>query len=124
MFYIFDKISNKMKFKQDAYNIIWQTVKQVPRGKVATYGHVAELSGLKGQARLVGYALHNLPDGTKFPWHRVINAQGRISFPTNSAAYRLQKTLLEKDGVKFSKDKIDLNKYGWINQLKTDWKNK
>ena len=113
-----------MKTKKDTYNLIWQTAKQIPRGKVATYGQVAELSGLNGQARLVGYALHNLPENTKIPWHRVINAQGRISFPTKSAAHRLQKTLIEKDGVNFFKDKIDLIKYGWVSHLKNVWKNK
>lgn len=113
-----------MKTKKDTYELIWQTIKQIPKGKVATYGQVAELSSLKGQARLVGYALHNLPAGTKFPWHRVINAQGRISFPANSAAYRLQKTLLEKEGIKFMNDRINFKTYGWMSHLQAEWKSK
>ena len=58
---------------------IYEIVRKVPRGRVATYGQVAALAGLKGHARQVGYALHALPNGTTVPWHRVINAQGRVS---------------------------------------------
>jgi methylated-DNA-protein-cysteine methyltransferase-like protein len=95
---------------------------QIPKGKVATYGQVAELSGLKNQARLVGYALHNLEEGTKVPWHRVINSTGKISFPLNSKTYRLQKSILKKEGIKFINDRIDIKIFGWISQLETEWK--
>jgi len=69
------KIAMQPESKNNKYKLIWQIVQQIPKGKVATYGHIAELCGLKGQARLVGYALHNLPEKTKIPWHRVINAK-------------------------------------------------
>jgi methylated-DNA-protein-cysteine methyltransferase-like protein len=99
------------------YQAIWGLVQQVPRGKVATYGEIAKLAGLLGQARLVGYALHNLPHGINIPWHRVINSKGRISLPKVSGQYESQKRLLEKEGVVFVRDKIDLDKYGWLRML-------
>ena len=84
---------------------------------MATYGEIAKLAGLLGQARLVGYALHNLPHGINIPWHRVINSKGRISLPKVSGQYESQKRLLEKEGVVFVRDKIDLDKYGWLRML-------
>lgn len=107
-----------------SYKLIWQTVRQIPEGKVATYGQVAELSGLKNQARLVGYALHNLPDDTKIPWHRVINSKGKISFPKNSKANKLQRSVLVKENIFLKNDKIDLEKYGWLNNFHKRWNTK
>ncbi len=95
------------------YHRIWQTVLQIPKGKVATYGQIAELSGLPRQPRLAGYALHNIPSGMEIPWYRVINAAGKISLPGKSG--RRQQKLLEKEGVKFSNNRIDLERYGWLN---------
>ncbi len=95
------------------YLRIWKTVARIPPGKVATYGQVAKLCGLAGQARLVGYALHSLPSGMDIPWQRVVNAHGRISFPAGSNAYFRQKELLEIEGIVFEKDRIDLKTYGW-----------
>ncbi len=95
------------------YLRIWKTVARIPRGKVATYGQIARLSGLAGQARLVGYALHSLPSGIDIPWQRVVNAQGYISFPAGSTAYFRQKELLEIEGIVFVKERIDLKTYGW-----------
>ena len=61
------------------YSRIYAVVRRIPRGRVATYGQVAELAGLPGHARQVGYALHALPRGTTVPWHRVLNARGALS---------------------------------------------
>lgn len=108
----------------NSYKLIWQTVKQIPKGKVATYGQIAELCGLKGHARLVGYALHNLPEDTKIPWHRVINSKGKISFPKYSKANKSQRSVLEKENIIFKNDKIDLEKYGWLNNFHKRWKAK
>jgi len=98
----------------DNYKIIWDIVREIPKGRVATYGEIARVSGLLNQARLIGYALHNLPPKSKIPWHRVINSQGKISFPKNTSVYRQQRRLLEKEGIVFTKDKVDLGKYGWL----------
>lgn len=102
-----------------SYELIWEIVRQIPRGKVATYGQVAAESGFPGQARLVGYALHSLPPRGGVPWQRVINAQGRISFPRGSSAYTRQRRLLRGEGVIFQGDTIDLERFGW---LKTSWR--
>jgi methylated-DNA-protein-cysteine methyltransferase-like protein len=99
--------------KYDSYQKIWRAVEKIPKGKVASYGQIARLSKLANQARLVGYALHNLPRGIEVPWQRVINSQGRISFPENSSSYKRQRELLEKEGIVFLKGKVDVTKYGW-----------
>jgi methylated-DNA-protein-cysteine methyltransferase-like protein len=102
----------------NSYEVIWETVRQIPKGKVATYGEIADVNGLTGQARLVGYALHNLPHNSGIPWHRVINAQGRISFPKGSRSHTTQRKLLEKEGIVFRGEKIDFGKYRWLRQIK------
>lgn len=75
-------------------------VRQIPHGKVATYGQIATLAGYYGQARQVGYALHAVPSDD-IPWHRVINAQGKISLNQEMGG-DLQRKLLETEGVVFS----------------------
>jgi methylated-DNA-protein-cysteine methyltransferase-like protein len=101
------------------YDLIYATVRQIPPGKVATYGQIADLAGLYGKARLVGYALFRVDLTDDIPWHRVINAQGKISysFQRRSGDY-LQKVLLEEEGIEFnSNGKIDLNRYRWQPKL-------
>lgn len=91
---------------------IHDVVSRIPRGRVATYGQVARLAGLPGQARLVGYALHALPAGTSVPWQRVVNAQGAISTPPGHDA--LQRRLLEREGVRFdARGRIPLASFQW-----------
>ncbi|WP_415883942.1 MGMT family protein [Neptuniibacter sp. QD34_54] len=92
---------------------IWQIVAMIPEGKVATYGQVAELAGLSKMARAVGKTLSQLPKDTQLPWHRVINAQGKISFPQDSEAYFRQKERLENEGVSLINGKIRLKDYRW-----------
>ena len=101
------------KQSSNSYKKIWLAVEKIPKGKVATYGQVARISRLPRQARLVGYALHNLPYGIDIPWQRVINHQGQISFPEKSSSYNRQRNLLESEGIAFVKGKIDLKLYGW-----------
>lgn len=93
---------------------IYKVVGRIPRGRVATYGQVAELAGLEGHARQVGYALHALPDNHRIPWHRVVNAKGEISPRTAGDSHELQRALLEEEGVGFdSRDRIDLKRFRW-----------
>ncbi len=97
-----------------AYERIWRVVRRIPKGRVATYGQVAELAGLPRQARLVGYALHALPEAKRVPWQRVVNAQGRISARGLAEYEALQRKRLEGEGVRFdARDRIDLARYGW-----------
>ncbi len=93
---------------------IYNVVAEIPRGRVATYGQVADLAGIPGQPRRIGYALSALPAGSSVPWHRVINAQGRISFPTGSAAEKRQRRLLRQEKVIFdSTGRINLALFRW-----------
>ena len=96
------------------YELIWSTVRRIPRGKVATYGQIATLAGLDGHARQVGYALHNLPSPSNVPWHRVVNARGEVSPRTSGDSHELQRMLLEAEGVEFSlAGRLDLKRFGW-----------
>ena len=103
-----------MQTPGDLVGRIWDTVRRIPRGRVATYGEIARACGFPRHARLVGYALHNLPQGANIPWHRVINSQGRISLPRRNGHYQRQKSLLEKEGVVFSRERISLSSYSWL----------
>ena len=97
----------------DSYARIYAVVRKIPRGRVATYGQVAELAGLKNHARQVGYALHALRSSTGVPWQRVINAQGRISLRAPSGALS-QRILLEQEGVTFDAGgRVSLAKFRW-----------
>lgn len=95
----------------DRYQRIWDVVEGIPFGCVLNYGEVARLAGLPGRARLVGRALGRAPKKRKLPWHRVVNAQGRISFPEGSDKGELQRELLEAEGVEFEDDVIDLERF-------------
>ena len=98
---------------------IHKVVSRIPRGCVATYGQVARLAGLGGQARLVGYAMAALPTGTRAPWQRVVNAQGAISLPGKSADR--QRKLLEEEGVRFdARGRIDLDRFLWTPRKRLD----
>lgn len=98
-----------MTVTNSLYDRIYDVVRRIPRGRVATYGQVAAEAGLPGQARLVGYALHNLPHDTDVPWHRVVNARGGISLDKKFGAGQLQRALLEAEGVTFDgHGRIDL----------------
>jgi methylated-DNA-protein-cysteine methyltransferase-like protein len=105
------------------YQRIWDVVKDIPKGKVASYGDIARLSGCFRQARKVGYSLHALPRGSKVPWHRVINSQGKISLQRASGHYAKQKRLLEKEGVVFKRERVDLKEFGWVQSINDDLKN-
>ncbi|MDJ0866475.1 MAG: MGMT family protein [Myxococcota bacterium] len=98
----------------DLYPRIYAVVRRIPRGRVATYGQVAELAGIGRHARQVGYALHALPEHLALPWHRVVNAAGRCSPRAEPGGERLQQALLEAEGVEFGRrDRIDLTRYRW-----------
>jgi methylated-DNA-protein-cysteine methyltransferase related protein len=93
---------------------VWAVVRRIPRGRVATYGQVAALAGLGGQARQVGYALHALPGEGLAPWHRVVNARGAISLPPGRGADVTQRLRLEREGVRFdARGRIDLDRFRW-----------
>jgi methylated-DNA-protein-cysteine methyltransferase-like protein len=96
------------------YQRIYNVVRRIPRGRVATYGQIASLAGLAGHARQVGYALHALPDGTLVPWHRVVNATGRISSRATPGGELVQQLLLEREGVRLdARGRVPLDRVRW-----------
>jgi len=102
---------------------IWQTVQAIPKGRVACYGQIADLAGLPGRARLVGKALGSVPnqvwEGKMVPWYRVINAQGRISFPIGSESFDCQKQNLQDEQVVVLGNKVSLKDFQWLPDLET-----
>lgn len=101
--------------KQDSkYQDIYEVVKQIPSGKVATYGQVAQLAGRINGARQVGYALAALSEQHDVPWHRVVNAKGKISLRAIVGYEDYQRILLEDEGVLFDdRNTIDLGEFLW-----------
>ena len=107
------------------YEQVWELVRQIPKGKVAAYGHIALMlpppNGVEFEAykafgpRWVGGAMANCPDDV--PWQRVINSQGKISARPGA---EMQRQLLEEEGVVFVKDKVDMKKYGWKGPNESD----
>jgi len=97
------------------FELIYTIVRQIPAGCVATYGQIAALTSTGLPARIVGYALHGLPDKSDVPWHRVINRRGTVSFsPARDNHDSLQRRLLEQEGVFFNQEgKVNLKKYLW-----------
>jgi methylated-DNA-protein-cysteine methyltransferase-like protein len=95
-----------------AHTRILAAVRRIPRGRVATYGQVAQVAGVAGQPRLVGYALRHAEDTV--PWHRVVNAEGAISPRAAADSVPRQRALLEAEGVRFSPTgRIDLERFRW-----------
>lgn len=104
-----------MTGRESSHDRILGVVRSIPPGRVATYGDVAALAGLPGQARLVGYALHALPGHTSVPWHRVVNAAGALSVGrAHPGAEVEQRRRLEREGIAFSATgRVDLGRIRW-----------
>lgn len=97
------------KYREQVYEI----VRQIPKGRVMTYGQIAEILGEGYTARTVGYAMHSSPDGV--PWQRVINSQGKCSTGRMTMPVNLQQSMLESEGIKFSDSgQCDLERYRWF----------
>lgn len=95
---------------------VWRVVREIPAGRIATYGQIADLAGIPGRsgARQVGYALAALDQDSDIPWHRVINARGALSPRANPDAAQYQRLLLEAEGIGFDhRQLIDLERYRW-----------
>ena len=91
---------------------IYEAVKKIPAGHVATYGQVAELAGDRKMARAVGNALHKNPDPDNIPCFRVVNAKGELAGEFAFGGAGAQAKLLEADGIEVINGKVDLKKYG------------
>jgi len=107
------KISGDYSFSQK----VKDTIKKIPRGKVATYGQIAAVAGNPRAARLVVWLLNSSSQKDKLPWHRVVNSKGQISLKPGHG-YEIQKVMLLKEGVKFDdKEIIDFDRFLWIPSL-------
>lgn len=103
-----------MEEKTPLYERIYAAVRQVPPGRVTTYGHIARVVG-GCSAQMVGFALAGLSPETDVPWQRIINAKGRISPRGGGPGAMLQREILEEEGVEFSLEGgIDFETYGWF----------
>lgn len=103
--------------QKNSYEKIYDIVKQIPRGTVATYGQVAALAGNKMWARVVGYALHVNPDPEEIPCYRVVNREGKVSEAFAFGGGNRQIELLEADGIEVTDGCVDLSKYQWRKEI-------
>jgi methylated-DNA-protein-cysteine methyltransferase-like protein len=92
---------------------LYQFIAAIPSGHVATYGQLARLVGRPNSARWVGRTLKLLPKDSSLPWHRVINAQGKISFPEDTKQWHLQKDKLADEGILLHNGRIRLKDVQW-----------
>lgn len=99
--------------QKSTFDLIYDIVKQIPCGKVATYGQVAALAGNRRWSRVVGYALHDAPDSENIPCHRVVNRLGEVSAAFMVGGENRQIALLEKEGVPVEGNRVNLEKYQW-----------
>ena len=99
--------------EKTTFELIYDVVKQIPKGKVATYGQVAALAGNKKWSRVVGYALHANPDPEHIPCHRVVNRLGEVSKAFAFGGENRQVALLENEGVELNGNRVNLEKYRW-----------
>ena len=92
---------------------IYGVIRDVPKGCVASYGQVAEIAGIPRGARQVAYALRCLPKGHTLPWFRIITASGKIAFPQDTRAFRVQRDHLRDEGVRVENGKVDMKVFRW-----------
>ena len=103
-----------MSENKTVFEKIYDVVKRIPQGKVATYGQVALAAGNPRWARVVGYALHVNPEPGVIPCHRVVNRKGEVSVAFAFGGENMQRILLSEEGIEFTPEgKVDLNKYLW-----------
>ncbi|MEE2026022.1 MULTISPECIES: MGMT family protein [Alkalimonas] len=91
---------------QSYYQQIWYTVQQIPAGKVASYGQIADLAGLPGRARLVGKALGAAPKELALPWYRVLRSDRSLAFAAGSDTAKQQRQLLQQEGVLLKNNRV------------------
>lgn len=95
------------------YRQIWSTIAAIPRGRVASYGQIGEIAGYARSARLVVRALRYAPVEMDLPWHRVLNAQGKIAIPAGSPSHKEQARRLASEDVPFIGGRVDMSRYRW-----------
>jgi len=100
------------------YQRIYDVVRRIPKGRVATYGQVARLAGMPGHARQVGYALNALNEDSGVPWHRVVNARGEVSQRSEAGYEVVQREMLEAEGILFDgRGRLSLSRHQWKGRM-------
>lgn len=97
----------------NSFDMIYDVIRQIPYGKVASYGQVAALAGNRRWSRVVGYALHAVPADSNLPCHRVVTKEGKVSAAFGSGVENRQTELLKSEGVEFVDGHVDMKKYQW-----------
>lgn len=97
----------------NSFDMIYDVIRQIPYGKVASYGQVAALAGNRRWSRVVGYALHAVPADSNLPCHRVVTKEGKVSAAFGSGVENRQTELLKAEGVEFVDGHVDMKKYQW-----------
>lgn len=92
---------------------IRETIAEIPQGRVASYGQIADIAGIPRGARQVGHALRHLPDGHGVPWHRVLQSSGKIAFERGTRQFDEQQNRLMMEGVTVKSGKVDMNEFRW-----------
>lgn len=111
-------MAQQLSPSQELGQMIIAVVMQIPYAKVASYGQIAHMAGLPRHARMVGRILANLESDIDIPWHRVVNAQGKISLQkTDAKGDNIQAKKLMDEGVLVLNNRVKLNKYLWIPEL-------
>lgn len=95
------------------YARVYAIVEQIPRGKVTTYGAIAEVLGMKGSSRMVGQALSALPKESDVPAQRVINRIGALSGAHHFGGYEVMRTMLRREGITFNGELVDMDRHFW-----------
>jgi methylated-DNA-protein-cysteine methyltransferase-like protein len=101
------------KSQTKRFEKIWAAIREIPEGRVASYGQIAEIAGVPRGARQVGYALRHLPPGISVPWYRVLQVSGNIAFEKGSDKFDQQSGRLIKEGIVILEGKVDMRKYRW-----------
>ena len=101
------------------YMRIWKTVNAIPKGKVSSYGQVADLAGLPGRARLVGKSLGFVPENMQVNWHRVLRSNGQIAFPKGNEQALKQTRILQEEGVAVFNNRVRMKEFAWQPDLLT-----
>ena len=92
---------------------IYSVIEDIPEGRVASYGQIAELAGVPRGARQVAYALRCLPSGHSLPWFRIITASGKLAFAPDTRAFKTQRNKLRDEGVRVENGKVSMREFRW-----------
>jgi methylated-DNA-protein-cysteine methyltransferase-like protein len=98
---------------QNFYLRVYEIVKQIPYGKVTTYGAIANHLGLKSSARMVGWAINSDKENLEMPYHRVVNRNGELSGSRYFPLPDMMRNLLESEGIEFVNDRVNIKKFLW-----------